>query len=274
MRIAQLQTKVFDRPIDNFLYLEKRVEETMEKKPDLIMFGEMFCCSYDTAAFPKAAEEEGGPLFDMLVGLAQKHHVYLAAGSVPEKDGEGHIYNTAYVFDREGKMIAKHRKMHLFDIDIRGGQYFKESDTLTAGDRCTVFDTEFGRMGLCICFDIRFPQLSLLMAKKGARMILVPASFNDTTGPAHWELLFRARAVDNQCFMAGTSVARDEKASYKAWGHSILVSPWGDIVGELDKEEGIMIHDIRLEEADRVRKELPVLSAKRTDCYELKDLKE
>lgn len=129
-------------------------------------------------------------------------------------------------------------------------------------------------MGLCICFDIRFPQLSLLMAKKGARMILVPASFNDTTGPAHWELLFRARAVDNQCFMAGTSVARDENASYKAWGHSILVSPWGDIVGELDKEEGIMIHDIRLEEADRVRKELPVLSAKRTDCYELKDLKE
>lgn len=101
---------------------------------------------------------------------------------MPEKDDEGRIYNTAYVFDRQGNCIAKHRKMHLFDINVKGGQCFRESDTLTAGDSVTTFETEFGIFGICICYDIRFPELSRLMALKGAQVILVPAAFNMTTG--------------------------------------------------------------------------------------------
>ena len=112
--------------------------------------------------------------------------------------------------------IVRHlnKKMHLFDIDIKGGQYFKESDTLTAGDQVTVFDTEFGKIGLCICFDFRFPELARQMVDKGAKVILVPAAFNMTTGPAHWELLFRQRAVDNQIFTLGTAPARNEREEY------------------------------------------------------------
>ena len=125
-------------------------------------------------------------------------------------------------------------------------------------------------MGICICFDCRFPEIVRLMTLRGARMILVPAAFNMTTGPTHWELMFRGRAVDNQCYMIGTSDARDEQAGYISWGHSLVVSPWGDVVTQMDEKPGIQITEIDLGRVDAIREQLPLLSARRTDLYELK----
>ena len=267
MRIAQIQSHVYIDKMKNLEQLEERLEELAWQKPDLVMLGEMFCCPYETKLFPVYAEPEEGPVWRELSRLAKKHGIYLAAGSVPERDGEGRVYNTAYVFDRAGRQIGKHRKVHMFDIQVEGGQHFKESETLTPGDKCTVFDTEFGKVGLCICFDFRFPELARKMVLDGARLILVPAAFNMTTGPAHWELMFRGRAVDNQCFVAGTSCARDREAGYVAWGHTLLVSPWGDVIEEMDEREGVMVHDIDLSYADKVRAELPLLSARREEVY-------
>lgn len=267
MRIAQIQSHVYIDKMKNLEQLEERLEELAWQKPDLVMLGEMFCCPYETKLFPVYAEPEEGPVWRELSRLAKKRGIYLAAGSVPERDGEGRVYNTAYVFDRTGRQIGKHRKVHMFDIQVEGGQHFKESETLTPGDKCTVFDTEFGKVGLCICFDFRFPELARKMVLDGARLILVPAAFNMTTGPAHWELMFRGRAVDNQCFVAGTSCARDREAGYVAWGHTLLVSPWGDVIEEMDEREGVMVHDIDLSYADKVRAELPLLSARREEVY-------
>ena len=191
---------------------------------------------------------------------------------MPEKSEDGKIYNTAYVFDREGKQIAKHRKAHLFDIDVKGGQYFKESDTLSAGNKATVFDTEFGTFGICICYDFRFPELSRLMALKGAKLIFVPAAFNMTTGPAHWELMFRSQAVNNQVFAVGTAPSRMAGASYQSWGHSIVTDPWGAVVSQMDEKEGMSITEIDLERADEVREQLPLLKQRRTDIYTLKEI--
>ena len=182
----------------------------------------------------------------------------MIGGSVPERDEEGKIYNTSYVFDRKGELIGKHRKVHLFDIDVPGGQYFKESDVLSPGKEMTVFDTEYGRMGVCICFDIRFPDLFLQMRRAGVRMVFVPAAFNMTTGPAHWQTLFRSRALDQQIFMAGCSPARDETASYIAYGHSIVTDPWGRILRELDEKEGILDIELDLAETDRIRTQIPL----------------
>jgi len=268
MRILQLQTHVYADKERNLTELAKRLRQLQEEKADLVTAGEMFNCPYETSNFPVYAEAQGGPCWRFCRDLAREHHIYLSAGTMPETDEAGHVYNTAYVFDRDGTQIAKHRKVHLFDIDVAGGQRFRESDTLTAGNEITVFDTEFGRIGICICFDIRFPELSRRMVLDGARLILVPAAFNMTTGPAHWDILFRCRAVDNQCFLAGTSPARDLTAGYTAWGHSLIVSPWGDIIREMDEKEGSMINEIDLAAADQVRKELPLLSARRTDLYE------
>ena len=267
MKIAQIQSHVYSEKMENLEQLEVRLRELDGQKPDLVMLGEMFCCPYETSLFPSYAEDEGGPVWSRLSSLAQEHGIYLAAGSVPERDEAGKVYNTAYVFDRDGRQIAKHRKVHMFDIQVEGGQHFRESETLTRGDACTVFDTEFGKIGLCICFDFRFPELARRMVLEGARLIVVPAAFNMTTGPAHWELMFRSRAVDNQCFVAGTSCARDMQASYVAWGHTLLVSPWGDVIEEMGEEEGVIVNTIDLSYADKVRRELPLLSARREEVY-------
>lgn len=267
MKIAQIQSHVYSEKMENLEQLEVRLRELDGHKPDLVMLGEMFCSPYETSLFPSYAEDEGGPVWSRLSSLAQEHGIYLAAGSVPERDEAGKVYNTAYVFDRDGRQIAKHRKVHMFDIQVEGGQHFRESETLTRGDACTVFDTEFGKIGLCICFDFRFPELARRMVLEGARLILVPAAFNMTTGPAHWELMFRSRAVDNQCFVAGTSCARDMQANYVAWGHTLLVSPWGDVIEEMGEEEGVIVNTIDLSYADKVRRELPLLSARREEVY-------
>ena len=271
VKIAQIQAHVYEEKEKNLEELERNLERIKDENIDLVTLGEMFNCPYQTPCFPVYGERERGETWQKLSALAKKYQIYLSAGSVPEKDKEGHVYNTAYVFDPQGNQIAKHRKVHLFDIAVKGGQCYRESATLTAGDQITVFDTEFGKMGICICFDCRFPEIVRLMTLQGARVILVPAAFNMTTGPAHWELMFRGRAVDNQCYMIGTSDARDEQAGYVSWGHSLVVSPWGDVVAQMDEKPGIQIMEIDLDRVEAIREQLPLLSARRTDLYELKE---
>lgn len=273
MTVVQLQTDVYPDKLKTLSYIRALFENTPEirdGKADLVALPEMFNTPYNTACFPLYAEKEGGETWQVCSQLAKTYGVYVSAGSVSEVDKDGRIYNTAYVFDRKGRQIAKHRKVHLFDIDVKGGQCFRESDTLTAGNHYTVFDTEFGKMGLCICFDCRFPEICRLMVQDGARVILVPAAFNMTTGPAHWELMFRQRAVDNQCYMIGTSDARDPDFSYVAWGHSLVVSPWGDVVAELDEKAGVQVTTIDFDRVEAVRQELPLLKARRLDLYEMR----
>ena len=271
MKIAQIQAHVYEEKEKNLEELERNLERIKDENIDLVTLGEMFNCPYQTPCFPVYAEVEREETWQKLSAFAKKYQIYLSAGSIPEKDEKGQVYNTAYVFDRQGRQIAKHRKVHLFDIAVKGGQCYQESATLTAGDQITVFDTEFGKMGICICFDCRFPEIVRLMSLHGAKVILVPAAFNMTTGPAHWELMFRGRAVDNQCYMIGTSDARDEQAGYVSWGHSLIVSPWGDVVAQMDEKPGIQITEIDLDRVEAIREQLPLLSARRTDLYELKE---
>ena len=275
IRVLQLQTIVQASKKDNLENLRALLKERFEKdapRPDLVTLGEMFTCPYETKNFPVYAEEQDGESVAFLSCLAKEYGIFLSAGSIPEKDREGHVYNSAFVFNPDGHVLAKHQKLHLFDINVRGGQAFRESDTLTPGDSITVFDTPFGKMGLCICFDARFPELFRAMVLQGARMILVPAAFNLTTGPAHWELLFRQRAVDNQVFCVATSPARDMEAGYHAWGHSIVTDPWGRVVTQMEESEEIRLVELDLDLVDQIRAELPLLAHRRTDIYRLEHL--
>ena len=200
---------------------------------------------------------------------AREHHIYLVGGSIPELE-EDRVYNTCFVFDREGRQIARHRKAHLFDIDVEGGQRFQESEVLSPGQRRTVFDTEFGTMGLCICFDFRFQELAKAMGDQGAQLIVVPAAFNMTTGPAHWELMFRQRAVDNQLFTLGTAPARNEAEEYVSYGNSILVDPWGTVLARAGAGEELLIADVDFARNQSIRQQLPIRAARRNDLYEAK----
>jgi len=271
IRIAQCQLPVPVEKKDTIALLERTVGEITHRNVDFITLPEMFCCPYQVENFPRYAEKEQGRMWKACSGLARTYRVYLSAGSMPELDQSGRVYNTAYVFDRSGRQIARHRKMHLFDIDVKGGQRFKESETLAAGNAVTTFETEFGTFGLCVCYDFRFPELGRLMALRGAQVILVPAAFNMTTGPAHWETMFRSQALNNQVFAIGTAPARDETASYTSWGHSIVADPWGQVVSQMDEKPGVRIADLDLDRVREVREQLPLLRHRRTDVYEVVD---
>ena len=269
IKIAAIQMSTVADKMENVRTVKTYLEKIKDENPDFVILPEMFCCPYQTENFPIYAEKEGGPVWQQLSGYAKQYGIYLIGGSMPEKDAEGNVYNTSYIFDREGKQIGKHRKAHLFDIDFKGGQTFKESDTLSAGDSDTVFDTEFGKIGVMLCFDIRFPELSRMMVNDGAKVIFVPAAFNMTTGPAHWELSFRTRALDNQIYMVGCAPARDVSAGYISWGHSIVTDPWGRVTGMLDENEGILLAELDMDYEEQVREELPLLKSRRKDIYQL-----
>ena len=271
MKVAAIQMPTVKDKIQNIRTAGTYIEKIKAENPDFVILPEMFCCPYQTENFPVYAEKEGGPSWQAMSDYARKYHIYLIAGSMPEADDVGKVYNTSYIFDRDGKQIGKHRKAHLFDINVKNGQYFKESDTLTSGDHATVFDTEFGKMGVMICYDIRFPEFARTMALDGARMIFVPAAFNMTTGPAHWELTFRARALDNQIYMLGCAPARDTQAGYISWGHSIVTDSWGKVMKQLDEKEGILIEEIDLDREDQIREQLPLLKHRKFEMYHLQE---
>lgn len=266
-RVAMIQMHVEEDKLGNIANASEFVKKAVEQGADIAILPEMFNCPYKTSNFPVYAEEEGGECYRLLSELAKTYGIYLVAGTMPEKDNKGRVFNTSYAFDRQGCKIGKHRKMHLFDIAVEGGQYFKESETLTPGNSVTVFETEFGKMGLAVCYDFRFPELSRLMVDEGAKVLIVPAAFNMTTGPAHWEVMFRSRAIDNQVYTIGTAPARDIDSCYTSYGNSIIVSPWGEVIEIMDEKEGLSVTELDLGYVEKIRKELPLLAHRRKDIY-------
>ncbi|MBR3486770.1 MAG: carbon-nitrogen hydrolase family protein [Clostridia bacterium] len=256
MKVSLIQMQVTDRKAQNLAHAEELISSC--RGADIIMLPEMFCCPYSPPSFIKNAEPAEGEAFGMLSRAAREAKAYVVGGSIPEKE-DGRIYNTCFVLSPEGELAAKHRKAHLFDIDVRGGQRFMESETLSAGEGPTVFSTPFGRFGVCICFDIRFP--GFIAEMRGIDALFVPAAFNMTTGPLHWELLFRARAVDNQFFTFGCAPARDEKSPYVSYANSIAVSPWGKILARADEKERILTVEADLSEVRAAREQIPVGNA-------------
>ncbi|MBP1744575.1 MAG: carbon-nitrogen hydrolase [Firmicutes bacterium] len=265
IKIALIQMKVGPDKDENIKRAARLLDEAAKKGADIAALPEMFNCPYSNSCFRDYGESYPGETTRMLSDQAQKNGMYIIGGSIPELDDDK-VYNTSYTFDRKGRLVGKHRKVHLFDIDVKGKITFKESDVLTPGSEMTVFDTEWGKMGVMICYDIRFPEFTRKMALADAKAVFVPAAFNMTTGPAHWELTFRARALDNQIYMFGISSARNEKG-YIAYGNSIAANSWGQVIGRLDEKEGILMLDVDLDDVNEVRESLPLLKHRRPEVY-------
>lgn len=267
MKIALLQTEVFRDKNDNLkeaAEFAKRAEGA-----DIAILPEMFNCPYETEMFSQFAEERFGETYSALSRIARENGFVLIGGSIPETDN-GRLYNTSFVFDSAGNEIARHRKTHLFDIDIEGKQSFRESDSFSPGSGSTLFDVDGHRFGLAICFDIRFPEFFRNMVLDGAEAIFVPAAFNMTTGPLHWELAFRSRAVDNQCFTVGCAPARARNGKYVSFANSLVCDPWGNVIACSGEEASVNVVDIDLDLVNNVRKQLPILSARKPELYKLK----
>lgn len=270
-KLALIQLSVGANKSDNLIRAANKISEAVEKGANIVSLPECFNSPYGTQYFKEYSEPvPTGPSSQALKEAALKNKVYLIGGSIPECH-EGKFYNTSTVWCPQGNLVATHRKIHLFDIDIPGKMTFKESDALSPGNSFTTFSTPWCEVGVGICYDIRFAELAQIYAKKGCKLLVYPGAFNMTTGPAHWELLSRARAVDNQVYVGIPSPARDPQATYIAWGHSSVVSPWGEVIAKANEKEDIIFADIDLEFLEGVRNQIPIGFQKRNDLYEVCD---
>lgn len=301
--VALVQLAAGEDPSANRRQAEAWLERALQPapgraRPRLLMLPEIWNAPYAAARFAAYAEPipdlkpEGpapGPELTegpseslaMVARLARRHGVAVIAGSIPERGTDGRVYNTATVIDPQGRLRAKHRKVHLFDVDVPGGICFRESDSLTGGSDLAVVPgngdplaTGLGQppnLGLLICYDIRFPELSLLLQQRqGATLLACPAAFNTTTGPRHWHLVMRARALDTQCFLMACSSARPQtEGAYPSYGHSLVVDPWGAVIAEAGIGEQVLHAELDLAEVGRARQAIPTGVQRRGDLYRL-----
>ena len=270
MKIALIQMKVGMDKEKNLQKARQLVLQAGREGARIAVLPEMFCCPYANEYFPQFAEPVGGHIYTELSRMAKDADLTLVGGSFPEEE-DGKLYNASFVFAKDGQLRASHRKSHLFDIDVEGGQSFRESDVFTPGDQITVFRTAGHTFGLAICFDIRFAEMFRCMALRGAEAVIVPAAFNMTTGPMHWELTFRMRAVDNQLFIIGAAPAQDKYGVYHSYAHSLVCDPWGKVLADAGVNEGVTIVDIDFSENERARAQLPILNARKPSLYGMKE---
>lgn len=267
LKIAICQMQVSDNKATNLKHAEEIVLEASQKGAQMVILPEIFNAPYQNNTMVEYAESFPGKSTAFMSNLACNNKIVLVGGSIPEMDKAGKIFNCSYIFDRQGALIGKHRKIHLFDIDIPGQISFKESEVFSAGDSLEIIQHPDFCFAVIICYDVRFPELARMAALKGAKLLVIPAAFSMATGQSHWELLMRTRAVDNQMFVVAASPARNSSSGYKAWGHSIAVDPWGNIIAAGGIGEEIIYAELDWSLVDKVRQELPILQHRRPDLY-------
>lgn len=249
------------------------IERALKEQPEtrIVVLPECFNSPYSVTKFREYAEviSPESVSVSFLSNLAAKYEITLFGGSIPEIDPKtDKIYNTALIFDETGILINKHRKVHLFDVDIPNGITFKESTSLSPGSKETTVSTPFGNVGVGICYDMRFPELAMISARKyNSFGMIYPSAFNTVTGPVHWHLLARARSVDNQIYTILCSPARNMESDYHAYGHSLVCDPKGNIIAEAGIDEEIVYAELSPEEIDSFRMSIPLYKQRRFDVY-------
>lgn len=278
--IALLQQKVIEDKEDNIKRAADMIESAVKLyNPQIIVLPEYFNTPISLKEIEKVAEDEdNSPTLEFLKNQAQKYNVYIVGGTIPTfcKEDKSKYYNTCFCISNKGKLSTKFKKLHLFDVDIPGKITFFESKKITQGNHIGIFETEYAKIGIGICYDIRFPEYSLLLKKDhNIDMLIFPAAFNHITGPLHWEILGRTRALDNNVFLALCSPSRnyENPNDYQAWGHSIVVDPYGQIINSTGYEEDIVHARINLEKIEEIKEAIPVWKQKRKDLYDLKFVK-
>ncbi len=262
LTVAVLQMMTVADKEENLKRAREMLSEAAILGADLAVLPEMFNCPYDIRFFAGAAEGESGPSCEMLREEARFHNMVIVGGSIPERDGDL-LYNTSFVFDADGNRIAKYRKKYLFDVEIPGSLSFQESQVITPGTGNVTFQACGQTFGLAICFDIRFPEYLGQLIRQGAKALIIPGSFNHVTGPVHWELLGRTRAVDNGAYVVMAAPARNRQSTYQGYGHSMVCDPWGTVCATAEEEEELVVHTLDFRRVDQIREELPLLKARR-----------
>eukprot|EP00347_Sterkiella_histriomuscorum_P016018 403354809 len=256
---------------ENYKKIQNYVSMCAQKGAQLVCLPENFACMALTSADSLAMSEPlTGPLMTKYCEIAKKNNVWLSLGGFQEKCdiSENKRYNTHVIVNSQGQIVSTYRKLHLFDIDLSkvGGVYLKESDSVEKGRNLPeIVNAPFGKLGLSICYDLRFPEQYRYLFTQNAQILLIPASFTVKTGASHWEPMLRCRAIENQCYViaaAQTGTHTDKRSTY---GHSMVIDPWGDIIGQMSDKEGCFVCEIDLEYLDKVRGNMACITHMRGD---------
>lgn len=268
MRVAVLQTNSRDVKADNIRVALDLLERAAAAGADLAALPEYVDYLGTDEGAREAAEPVPGPVSEAFAAKARELGIWVLAGSIRERgDDPARHYNTSLLFNRDGDLVAKYRKIHLFDVDLRGNVSDRESNTIIPGDAIVTAEIEGHPVGLSICYDLRFPELYRELALRGAEILFVPAAFTLFTGKDHWELLLRARAVENQCFVVAPNQSGTFPPAGACYGRSMIIDPWGTVRATAADGVGLAIADLDFAQLRRIRQELPSLANRRPEAY-------
>lgn len=269
VRVAAIQMASGANVAANLAEAQQLIELAVEAGAKLVVLPEFFAIMGKDKEVIAAREEEGtGPIQRFLSRMAKKHSIWLIGGSIPlEASVPNKVRNSSLVFDERGKQIARYDKIHLFGMDL-GNEHYQESKTIEPGNQVVVVNSPFGRIGLSICYDLRFPEL--YRAMPGVDIIVVPAAFTATTGRAHFETLIRARAIENLAYVVAPAQGGYHLSGRETHGDSMIVDPWGVVLDRLPRGSGVVIANVNTAYQSSLRKSLPALKHRQTDYDKVK----
>ncbi|MGZ8226171.1 MAG: carbon-nitrogen hydrolase family protein [Methylococcaceae bacterium] len=254
----------------NLLTAERLIAEAAKAGAKLVALPENFALMGDHELDKiKVKEVDGkGPIQDFLAAVAKKYAVWVIGGTMPiAGDDSNKVRAACLIFNDQGEKVARYDKMHLFDVNVPGtDEVYRESDSIEPGHEPLVIDTPFGKLGIAVCYDLRFPEFFRNMSRKGVEILVIPSAFTSETGAAHWELLLRARAVENLCYVIAPNQGGFHKNGRKTFGHSMIIDPWGVVLDCYKTGGGFVCADIDIERLERVRGSFPVLNHRRLFC--------
>ncbi|MCK6262279.1 carbon-nitrogen hydrolase family protein [Vibrio sp. ZSDE26] len=266
-RVGIIQMTSSSDPLQNLAYIKQEVARLSEQGAAWVVTPENALIFGHRQDYHQHAEPlDAGPLQYQLRVIAKSHSVWLIVGSMPIRTESGDVSTTSLVINSHGVIVSHYDKLHMFDVDVEDThQRYRESETFTAGTDVVVAETPFGQLGLSICYDVRFPHLYSELVRKGAQILLVPAAFTAVTGKAHWETLLRSRAIETQSWVVAVNQVGRHPCGRETWGHSMVISPWGEVVLNLEDELRSGLVEIDIQQVDEIRKTMPVASHTRFD---------
>lgn len=260
-RAAVVQFCAADDLQVNLQAAEHWVRAAISAGADFVALPENFSliAERDEAYLAAPLDEETHPALPLFRQIAREHRVSILLGSLTIRVDESHVQNRSFLIDADGDIVARYNKLHLFDVDLANGEGYRESRVVAPGEQAVVADASGTKIGMSICYDLRFPQLYRAMAQSGALVLTAPAAFTQTTGQAHWHTLVKARAIENACFVIAPNQCGVRYFGRATYGHSLIVDPWGEVLVDAGTEPGFRVADIDLREVSRVRAMVPSL---------------
>jgi predicted amidohydrolase len=259
----------------NLEQVDRLLNDIQDKGVKLAVLPENFAFMglQDSDKLNISEEYQHGPIQAYISDLAKKYRLWIIAGTIHIKDDERHVRASSIVYDDKGKIAARYDKIHLFDVHISSQEFYHESDTINPGKDIVVVDTPVGKIGLSVCYDLRFPELYHLMQQKGAEIFSIPAAFTYTTGKAHWDVLIRARAIENSCYVLAPNQSGTHASGRQTYGHSAIISPWGEVLAQEPSLSKAIIADINIDELYSLRQNFPTINHHQLDIRDHYDNK-